>query len=350
MRHLLQILTLILPAALPAQQVERIVLEGRDVAIHNLVGALRVEGGSGDRVVVEVTRKGRDGGRLTLATGDVRGRPTLRVIYPGDRITYSEMSWRGNTSFTVNADGTLDHDGDRDGAWRDRRRVRVSGRGEGLDAHADLRVLVPRGATLALHHGVGVTTIDNVEGKLSVESEAGRVRASRVRGSLALEAGSGGVEVSDVTGDLTVESGSGGVTVNGVRAGAANLEVGSGGLKGGTFDVTELVIEAGSGGVRLSGVKAGRLRVETGSGGSDVQLLGAATDVAMEAGSGGVTLRLPESASAAVDIEASSGSIQSDFEVKTARLERRELHGTIGSGEGRIRIESGSGTVRLVKN
>jgi hypothetical protein len=350
MRRLLPILALAaLPSTTRAQQVERIVLEGRDVAVHNLVGTLRVEGGPGDRIVVEVTRKGRDGGRLTLATGMVRGRETLRVLYPGDRITYSEVDWFGHTSFTVNADGTLDHDGERDG-WRDRRRVDVDGRGAGLDAHADLRVLVPRGATLALHLGVGQTTIDNVEAKLSVESEAGRVRASRVRGSLALEAGSGGVEVSDVTGDLTVESGSGGTTVNGVRGGAVHLEIGSGGLKGGTFDATELVVEAGSGGVRLSGVKAGRLRVETGSGGSDVELLGAATDVAMEAGSGGVTLRLPESASAAVDIEASSGSIRSDFEVKTARLERRELHGTIGSGTGRIRIESGSGTVRLLKN
>ena len=350
MRHLLPILALALPSALAAQQVERIVLEGRDIAVHNLVGKLRVEAGSGDRVVVEVTRKGREGGRLTLATGAVRGRQTLRVIYPSDRITYSEVDWFGRTSFSVNADGTLDHDNDRDGGWRDRRRVEVDGRGSGLDAHADLRVLVPRGATLALYQGVGETTIDNVEGKLSVDSEAGRVRASRVRGSLALEAGSGGVEVSDVTGDLNVESGSGGATVNGVRGGAVHLEIGSGGLKGGTFDVTELVAEAGSGGIRLTGVNAGRLRVETGSGGSDVQLLAAAPDVAMEAGSGGVTLRLPESISAAVDIEASSGSIQTDFEVKSARVERRELHGTIGSGTGRIRIESGSGTVRLVKN
>jgi DUF4097 and DUF4098 domain-containing protein YvlB len=228
--------------------------------------------------------------------------------------------------------------------------VEVDGRGSGLDAHADLRVLVPRGATLALYQGVGETTVENVEGKLSVHSEAMRIRASRVRGSLALEAGSGGVEVSDVTGDLNVESGSGGATVNGVRGGAMHLEIGSGGLKGGTFDVTELVAETGSGGIRLTGVNAGRLRVETGSGGSDVQLLAAAPDVAMEAGSGGVTLRLPESTSAAVDIEASSGSIQTDFEVKSARVERRELRGTIGAGAGRIRIESGSGTVRLVKN
>ena len=350
MRTLLAVAALALPSAISAQQVERVVLEGRDVAVHNLVGALRVEGGPGDRVVVEVTRRGREGGRLTLATGAVRGRQTLRVIYPSDRITYSEVDWYGNTSFTVNTDGTLDHDNDRDGGWRDQRRVRVDGRGDGLDAHADLRVLVPRGATLALYQGVGETTIDNVDGKLSVESEAGRVRASRVRGSLALEAGSGGVEVSDVTGDLSIETGSGGTTVNGVRGGSVNLEVGSGGLKGGTFDVTELVAEVGSGGLRLSGVKTNRLRAEAGSGGSDVELLAAAPDVAMEGGSGGVTLRLPESTSAAVDIEASSGSIQSDFEVKTARLERRELHGTIGSGTGRIRIESGSGTVRLVKN
>ena len=350
MRHLVSIVALVVPSALPAQQVQRIVLEGRDVAIHNLVGALRVEGGSGDRVVVEVTRKGREGGRLTLVTGVVRGRQTLRVIYPSDRITYSEVDWYGRTSFTVNPDGTLDHTNDRDGGWRDRRRVEVDGRGDGLDAHADLRVLVPRGATLTLHQGIGETTIDNVEGKLSVESEAMRVLASRVRGSLALEAGSGGVEVSDVTGDLRIESGSGGVTVNGVRGGAMNLEVGSGGLKGGTFDVTELVVEVGSGGVRLSGVKANRLRLEAGSGGSDVQLLAAVSDVAVEGGSGGVTLRLPESTSAVIDIESSSGSIHSDFEVKTARLERRELRGTIGSGAGQIRIESGSGSVRLVKN
>ena len=350
MRHLLPLLALTLPAALRAQQVERIVLEGRDVAVHNLVGALRVEGGSGDRVVVEVTRKGRDGGRLTLATGEVRGRQTLRVIYPSDRITYSEVDWLGRTSFTVNPDGTLDHYRDGDGGWRDRRRVTVDGRGAGLDAHADLRVLVPRGMTVALHQGIGETTVDNVEANLSVDSEAMRIRASRVRGSLRLEAGSGGVQVSDVTGDLQIESGSGGATVNGVRGGAAHFEVGSGGLKGGTFDVTELVAEAGSGGIRLSGVKANRLRVETGSGGSDVQLVGAVSDASLEAGSGGVTLRLPESTSAAVDIEASSGSIQSDFEVKTARLERRALRGTIGSGAGKIRIESGSGTVRLLKN
>ena len=41
--------------------------------------------------------------------------------------------------------------------------------------------------------------------------------------------------------------------------------------------------------------------------------------------------------------------IDSDFEVKQSRVGRRALHGTIGSGKGRIKIESGSGSVRLLR-
>src|SRR5215207_10058661 len=242
MRPLLSALALLLPSGLSAQQVERIVLEGRDVAVYNLAGTLRVEGGSGDRVVVEVTRQGRDGGRLTLERGEVRGRPTLRVRYPSDRIRYSSTDWNGRATLTVHGDGTFDYGR----GWRtEGSRVEIDSDGDGMDAHADLRVLVPRGATIALYHGVGATTVDNVDGKLSIESGAARVRALRVRGSLRLESRSGGVDVSDITGDLSVESGSGGTSVNGVRGGAVRLEIGSGGLKGGTFDVTELVAEVG---------------------------------------------------------------------------------------------------------
>ena len=48
-----------LPSVARAQSVERVTLEGGEVAIYNLVGRLRVEGGSGSNVVVEVTRVGR---------------------------------------------------------------------------------------------------------------------------------------------------------------------------------------------------------------------------------------------------------------------------------------------------
>jgi DUF4097 and DUF4098 domain-containing protein YvlB len=140
------------------------------------------------------------------------------------------------------------------------------------------------------------------------------------------------------------------MSVSGVRGGAMNVELGSGGLCGGSIEVPELAVEVGSGGVQLSKVNASRFRLEAGSGGSDVELLGAPQDISIESGSGGITLRMPANIGASVDIESSSGGIQSEFEVKATRFERGELKGTIGAGEGRIRIESGSGRVRLVKS
>ncbi|MEO8335004.1 MAG: DUF4097 family beta strand repeat-containing protein [bacterium] len=334
------------PLSLAAQQPERITLDGREVAIYNLVGKLHVEGGSGDRVIVEVMRGGRDGSQLKLQTGDVRGRMALRILYPDDRIYYSDTGWNGRSTFTVSDEGTFG-DGGND---RERRRVEVSSRGGGLDAHADLRVIVPKGKRLFLRQGIGETTIDNVDGILDVDISASHTRVSRMRGSLSLDSGSGGVEVTDMTGDLKIDNGSGGTTLDGVRGGSLNMDIGSGSLRGRSIDVTELVADVGSGGVRLSGVKTPKLHLETGSGGSDVELLSAPDDVSIEAGSGGVTLRMPATTNATVDIETGSGGIDTDFEVKMSRIERRALRGTIGSGKGRIKIESGSGTVRLMKS
>jgi DUF4097 and DUF4098 domain-containing protein YvlB len=335
--------------ALAGAQVERVSLDGPEVAVYNLAGTMRVERGTGDKVVVEVTRAGSEGRRLTLASNAVHGRPALRVLYPEDRIVYPQRARNGRSTLAVNDDGTF---GDDDGrGWnRGRRHIEVRSSGDGLDAHADLRVLVPAGKRVFLRNGVGEATIDNVDGPIDVSVSASHVRASRIRGSLRLDTGSGGVEVSDVTGDLDLDSGSGGAVLDGVRGGVLHLDVGSGSLRGQSIDVTELVADVGSGGVRLAAVKTPKLQLETGSGGSDVQLIAPPQDVSIEAGSGGVTLRIPGNSGGAVDIETGSGGIETDFEVKVSRMERHALRGNFGDGRGRIKIESGSGTVRLLKN
>ncbi|HET9012737.1 MAG TPA: DUF4097 family beta strand repeat-containing protein [Gemmatimonadaceae bacterium] len=340
-------LALAIPALAHAQT-ERFTLDGAEVAVYNLVGTLKVEGGAGDKVVVEVTRAGRDAQRLGVLTGDVRGRPAIRIRYPEDRIVYPQLRYDSRSTFTVGDDGTFGDD-DRRG-WRDGRRVEVRSGGDGMEAHADVRVVVPKGKALFVRHGVGETTIENVDGRLNVSVAASRVRASHVRGVLTLDTGSGGVEVSDMTGDLNLDAGSGGATLDGVRGGKLNMDIGSGSLRGRAIEVSELVADVGSGGIRLSGVKTPRLHLETGSGGSDVELLGPVEDVQVEAGSGGVTLRLPANLGATVDIQTGSGGIDSDFDVKVQRMERHALRGTVGDGRGRVRIEAGSGTVRLLKS
>jgi hypothetical protein len=77
------------------------------VAVYNLAGRVEVVRGSGSDVVVRIARGGADASELRLATGDVGGRSTLRVIYPSDEIVYPAMGRGSNNSQSVRADGTF---------------------------------------------------------------------------------------------------------------------------------------------------------------------------------------------------------------------------------------------------
>ncbi len=68
-------------AAIPAVvqgQSERRSLSGDHVALYNVAGTVRVERARGRDVEVEITRAGRDAGKLRIESGTVRGLPTLR--------------------------------------------------------------------------------------------------------------------------------------------------------------------------------------------------------------------------------------------------------------------------------
>jgi hypothetical protein len=95
-------------------QTTRYVLKGDSVAVYNLVGELRVEPGSGSDVAVQVTRGGADAARLDVQSGPLRGRETLRVIYPEDVISLPDWGRGWNATLRVRDDGTFgDH-----GSWR----------------------------------------------------------------------------------------------------------------------------------------------------------------------------------------------------------------------------------------
>jgi len=328
-------------------QTERRSIAGDRVSIYNLAGRLRVQAGSGSDVVVEVTRGGRDASQLKLATGVIRGAQTLRVIYPSDRIVYADLDRRSRTTMRVNEDGTFDDEnGDRD-SGRDRVEIRDSG--SGLEAHADLIVSIPKGQRANVHWGVGEATVSNVDGDLHVSVGAGRLTSEHTRGALSLDTGSGGLTVNDAQGDVRLDTGSGGVTLTGIHGDALGVDAGSGSVRGSDVDVKTLKVDVGSGGLRLDRVKAPRISVDAGSGSTALELLSPIDRLDIDSGSGGVTVRLPASQGAEIDIETGSGGIESDFAVQTTRIERNHVRGRFGDGRGNIKIEAGSGSVRLIK-
>ena len=320
-------------------------LSGSRVAVYDIAGTVKLIAGTGSDVVVEVTRRGPDAAKLEVQSGEVRGRQALRVIFPDDRIVYPELGGGSSTTMHVREDGTFS-DGNGEGRAR---RVRIEGDGGGLEAWADITVSVPPGRTFALYLGVGAAEITNVEGDLTIDVGAASVRATGTRGSLNLDTGSGEVTVRDATGSLEIDAGSGGMTLERVRGTSLVLDAGSGGITGSDITVERLSFDLGSGRTRMRNVSARDLELDTGSGGIDLGLTSDVDRLSVESGSGSVTLRLPASLGAELDIDTGSGDIDSEIPLTVTRRERGRLIGRIGDGRGRIEIDAGSGSVRLIR-
>ena len=342
-------------AAAAAQQGERFELVGGDAAIYNLAGVVTVEPGQGS-VTVQVVRGGADAAKLTIERGEIDGRETLRVRYPADRVVYAGLQRGSSTELRVREDGTFG-DGDYHDDRHDRHRrhddegdrVRISGTGDGLAAHADLRIQLPAGQELAIYLAVGKVSVSNVNGRLRVDAHSAPITATGTKGELMLDVGSGSVTASGIEGELVVDTGSGPVEVSRFKGTELTVDTGSGEVTATDVQSTRLVIETGSGDIRVSGATAPDVVLETGSGSVTADLLAALAELRVETGSGDIAVTAPGSLGAEVEIETSSGDIETDFPLQVTRHARDHLVGRIGDGKGRIAIETGSGNIRLLK-
>lgn len=326
---------------------QRFEITGSTVAVYNLAGEITLEAGTGSAVTVEVTRGGADAGGLEIERGPLAGRETLRVVYPTEHLRFPGAGYRGASDLWVREDGTFG-DG-RDGRRRgDGRRVRISSRGD-FEAFANLRVLVPQGQRVEVYLGVGRLSATNVRGDLHLDAAGADVTTSGTTGSLSVDVGSGHTSIRNAEGDLTIDTGSGEVDVSGARGDVVVIDTGSGRVTVSSVTTGDLNIDTGSGDVEVTGATARRVRLDTGSGSVSCELIANPEDVDVDTGSGGVTLTLPASYSATVDIDAGGRGIDVEFPIETRRFSRDHVVGTIGDGRGTLRVDAGSGGVRIVK-
>ena len=175
-----------------------------------------VEAGPGPDVVAQATRGGADAAKLKVMKSEIDGTPSLRFVYPADRIIYNKLGNGSSTQLRVRDDGTFSDRHEDDEHRNEGRRVTISGGGSGLDAHADLRITVPMGKQLSVYLAVGKVSVSNVEGNLTIDAASAPVTTSNTRGDLDIDVGSGDVQVTKSRGDLSVDTGSGAVSLTDV--------------------------------------------------------------------------------------------------------------------------------------
>lgn len=344
----LALLGLALPLA--AQDARTYTLAGESVAIYNIAGQVTVTGGGrGGAVTVAVARAGDDAGKLTVETGEIRGRATLRVLYPEDRIIYSALGRGSNSTFHIREDGTWGYSDDGRGRSREGRRVTVRGDGDGLEASADLQITIPEGKRAAVYLAVGRIVATNLNGEIRLDAMSGDISARGTRGRLDIDTGSGNIELTDAAGIISLDTGSGDVTVTSVREGNLTIDTGSGSVVATGIVAGRLEVETGSGDVRVDGARAPVTSLETGSGSVRLTLEGGVDQLTVETGSGDVYVRLPEAVSAMVDLETGSGDFDLAIPLTLVRKSEDQLQGRLGEGRGRIQIETGSGDITLAR-
>lgn len=172
----------------------------------------------------------------------------------------------------------------------------------------DYEIQAPSNSYLDAAAGSGSITDDSVGSNAKLSTGSGPIHATGLEGGFTVQTGSGNIYAEQIgSGDVRAETGSGSIELK-------NL---NGGLRA----------ETGSGGIKVSGKPAAPWRITTGSG-----------SVELWTGNAGFTL----------DAASGSGGIHCDREiVSEGTMENHHLKGRVGSGGPAVRIEVGSGGIRI---
>lgn len=156
--------------------------------------------------------------------------------------------------------------------------------------------------------------------------------------------GSGDLNITNLSAPLKASTGSGSIYANDLTGDVA-LGTGSGDIHAWMSSAHYVKAETGSGSIQLEGVTGG-LYAETGSG--DITISGHPGDAwKLETGSGSVTLNTGHSAYN-LDASTGSGDVHSDPPLTThGTLNHHHVTGEINGGGPIVRVETGSGDIRI---
>lgn len=316
--------------------------DGVNLRVYNLIGKATVVAGSGPGFQVDITRGGDDAAELEITTKKDGDTEVLSLRYKGDRFVYPAMGIGSNATISINQDGSFGGQN-----MGNRKTVKVSGTGGGKEIWADLRIEVPKGASLKLYNAIGRISADGVMANLDLDTASGDVEASDITGKVGVDVGSGDVELSRIHGDVGVDTGSGSVILVDISSVLLDADTGSGDIDGKGVISDQLSLDTGSGDITLRGVQVKTISCDTGSGSILVSLNGDLDGGNFDTGSGDVTLEVGPLMGANLDIETGSGSIDIEAPHEASRVRRNEFRGTLGDGKGAVVIDTGSGDVRV---
>lgn len=208
-------------------------------------------------------------------------------------------------------------------------RVRYPSKLNGGVEESDLRLQVPKAAVLAL---------EGVSADIRVSGTRGPLTANSVSGDVEARVDSEVVSLNSVSGDVVMQA-----PARDAKLQSVSGDIRASGLKGSSVEA-----ETVSGDLQLTGSALRSLAAQSVSGDVILEVgLDPASVVRGETLSGEIRMRLTQAPDAVLNLKTFSGELMGEY--AGAKDGDREIQKTLGTGKGRIELNSFSGDIHLSK-
>jgi DUF4097 and DUF4098 domain-containing protein YvlB len=287
---------------------------------------LRVEGTSGDQVVVHI-----------LLTGTERSveRTTLSAEQNGNDVAV--LAKHGSGKWTDWLPGTWVLDGkvevrvprnyniDIRTSGGDMVVGQLQGEARGKTSGGDIRLTELQGPVDMATSG-GDVRVEQVEGNTRLSTSGGDIEIARLNGDLDAKTSGGYIHLDDVVGKVVARTSSGNVIARGVR-GDSELKTSGGDIRA-TID--------------------GKIAAHTSGGDVTAELVGANRGISVSSSGGDLTVRVPKNTGAELNAATSGGTVRTEIPVTTTQMSEHKLTGTLNGGGNPIYARTSGGSIKVV--
>jgi hypothetical protein len=274
--------------------------------------------------------------------------------------------WMNELSFTIDSDGEQISIVSRHPEWaRESRNFwsflkRIKQR-----VYIDYTIEVPADFSAKVSSTSGDVSVTSLGGDVKLFGSSGDVFMKQIRGDVFIELSSGDVEVYETGGNLSVQGSSGDMSL--YDTGGRLLARGSSGdvtvyRVGGDADISvaagdvylnscggDALLSSYAGDIRLSEIEGSATATATsGDIEATIDPFGPKDNV-FKSSSGDVDVyfRAREGYGFLLDVSTNNGAIEGDLDIELDKISRKLLRGVVGTGDGRVNIETASGDIRI---
>ncbi|MEJ2703611.1 MAG: DUF4097 family beta strand repeat-containing protein [Sedimentisphaerales bacterium] len=223
-----------------------------------------------------------------------------------------------------------------------------------------------------LHTSYGSVTCRHIAGdEVVATSSSGSITTEDVKGSTQLSTSYGQISCTDMReGDVRLKSSSGSIKLTNASFGVCDAQTSYGSVACENLTGDSVKLHSGSGSVKLTQAGAdtmglstsyGRitcrqittsdLTAKSGSGDLDIACPNSPADMTSDlvTSYGSISFSAPSGFSGRVDLSTSYGSVKTERPITiSGEVSKKRLEGTIGSGTGKLHLQTGSGSINLM--